>query len=50
MRERTRASRRGEPFAVKYPRLLAELEECFGEGERLMGVVREKLGGLSNGD
>ena len=25
----------GEPFAEKYPRLLAELEECFGEGERL---------------
>ncbi len=39
----------GEPFAEKYPRLLAELEECFGEGERLMGVVRERLGGLSNG-
>jgi len=33
----------GEPFEEKYPRLLAELEECFGEGERLMGVVREKL-------
>ena len=25
-----------EPFAEKYPRLLAELEECSGEGERLM--------------
>ena len=32
-----------EPFAQKYPRLLTELEECFGEGERLMGVVREQL-------
>jgi type I restriction enzyme M protein len=33
----------GEPFAEKYPRLLAELEECFAEGERLMGVVRARL-------
>ncbi|MDN5850420.1 MAG: type I restriction-modification system subunit M [Nitrococcus sp.] len=33
----------GEPFAGKYPRLLAELEACFGEGERLMAVVREQL-------
>lgn len=33
----------GEPFAEKYPRLLAELEECFAEGERLTGVVREQL-------
>lgn len=33
----------GEPFAEKYPRLLAELEDCFGEGARLMGVVREQL-------
>ncbi len=39
----------GEPFAVKYPRLLAELEECFGEGERLMGVVRQKLATLGDG-
>ena len=38
----------GEPFAEKYPRLLAELEECFGEGERLMGVVREKLARLGS--
>ena len=36
----------GEPFAEKYPRLLAELEECFGEGERLMAVVREQLKGV----
>ena len=33
----------GEPFAEKYPRLLAELGVCFGEGERLMTVVRERL-------
>jgi type I restriction enzyme M protein len=38
----------GEPFVEKYPRLLAELEECFSEGERLMGVVRERLGGVRN--
>ena len=36
----------GEPFAEKYPLLLAELDECFGEGERLMRVVRERLEGL----
>ena len=36
----------GEPFAEKYPRLLAELEECFGEGERLIGTVRERLARL----
>jgi type I restriction enzyme M protein len=33
-----------EPFEEKYPRLLSELEACFVEGERLMGVVREGLG------
>ena len=36
----------GEPFAEKYPRLLAELVESFGEGERLMAEVRERLGGV----
>ena len=40
----------GEPFAEKYPRLLAELAECFEEGERLKAVVREKLDGVSNGE
>lgn len=39
----------GEPFEEKYPRLLAELEACFVEGERLMGVVRERLKGVGNG-
>jgi type I restriction enzyme M protein len=38
----------GEPFAQKYPRLLAELEQCFGEAERLMAVVRERLKGVSD--
>jgi len=33
----------GEPFEEKYPRLLAELEECFAEGERLAGTVRREL-------
>lgn len=33
----------GEPFEEKYPRLLTELEGCFVEGERLMGIVRKKL-------
>ncbi len=34
----------GEPFAEKYPRLLAELEEYFAEGERLTAMIREQLG------
>ena len=33
----------GEPFSEKYPRLLAEMEESFAEGERLKAVVRERL-------
>ena len=39
-----------EPFVEKYPRLLAELEECFAEGERLTAVVRETLGRLRDGE
>lgn len=39
-----------EPFAQKYPRLLAELEQCFGESERLMAVVRERLKGVRDGE
>jgi type I restriction enzyme M protein len=35
-----------EPFTEKYPRLLAELEERFAEGQRLTVVVRERLGGV----
>jgi type I restriction enzyme M protein len=40
----------GEPFTEKYPRLLAQLETCFDEQERLMGVVRKRLKGLRNGE
>ena len=38
----------GEPFAEKYPRLVAELEEHFVEGERLTALIREKLGGVTD--
>jgi type I restriction enzyme M protein len=38
----------GEPFEEKYPELLAELEECFGEGERLVRVVRRTLQGIAH--
>ena len=33
----------GEPFTEKYPRLLADMEESFAEGERLTAVVRDCL-------
>ena len=39
----------GEPFEVKYPRLLAELEDQLAEGERLTAVVRQKMGVVENG-
>jgi type I restriction enzyme M protein len=32
-----------EPFSEKYPRLLAELEECLVEGDRLALAVRNQL-------
>jgi type I restriction enzyme M protein len=32
-----------EPFAEKYPRLVAEVEECLAEGERLAALVRDRL-------
>ena len=35
-----------EPFAEKYPRLVAELEAHFAEGERLTRAVRANLAGL----
>ena len=38
-----------EPFSNKYPRLLAEMEQSFAEGERLMAVVRARLGDVHNG-
>jgi type I restriction enzyme M protein len=38
----------GEPFAEKFPRLVAELEEHFAEGARLMATVRDRLGGVSD--
>ena len=33
----------GEPFAEKYQRLLAELDTCFAEQERLAELIRERL-------
>lgn len=40
----------GEPFEEKYPRLLAELEDCFGEGEQLTKEIRRRLGSVTDGD
>ena len=41
-----------EPFAEKYPRLVAEVqvEECLAEGERLTKLVRKQLASLNSGD
>ena len=39
-----------EPFAEKYPRLVAELEEQLAEGERLAEVIRERLGALHDAE
>lgn len=38
----------GEPFAEKFPQLLAELEEHLAEGERLTGFVRKALSGIEH--
>jgi type I restriction enzyme M protein len=35
-----------EPFEKKYPRLVAEIEELFEEGERLTAEVRKQLGSI----
>jgi type I restriction enzyme M protein len=40
----------GEPFEVKYPKLLAELEEQLAEGEKLTAAVRDQLSRLHTGD
>ena len=37
-----------EPFVEKFPRLVAEVEECLAEGERLTSVIREKLRGVGS--
>ena len=37
-----------EPFAEKYPRLVAEVEECLAEGERLSNVIRAQLGRIEH--
>jgi len=37
-----------EPFVEKYPRLVAELEGCLVEGERLTQVIREQLGRIEH--
>jgi type I restriction enzyme M protein len=36
-----------EPFEEKYPRLLAELDECFRDGQRLTALVRDELSGVA---
>jgi type I restriction enzyme M protein len=37
-----------EPFEEKMPRLVAELERQFGDGEQLARAIRDGLGGLAD--
>ncbi len=37
-----------EPFAEKYPRLVAEVDECLAESERLANVIRAQLGRIDH--
>jgi len=39
-----------EPFAEKYPRWVAKVEECFAEGERLMVAIRSTLPGIKDAE
>jgi len=39
-----------EPFAEKYPRLVAELEECLAESAKHAEKVMANLGGLGYGE
>lgn len=39
-----------EPFAEKYPRLMAELAKHMEEGERLAKIIQQRLSGVSNVD
>jgi type I restriction enzyme M protein len=48
MRTRSSQNFHAKPFAERYPRLVAELEECFAEGDRLIASVRQQLQGLAN--
>src|SRR5690606_37035917 len=36
----------GEPFTEKYPRLIADLEECFAEAEQLTRTIRSQLANI----
>lgn len=47
MKHRLKPTRYAELFAEKYPRLVAELEECLAEGERLAAVIRAQLAGVT---
>jgi type I restriction enzyme M protein len=38
-----------EPFAEKYPRLVAELNEQLAHGERLAAIIRQQLGSVAHG-
>lgn len=40
----------GEPFAEKYPRLVAEVEECLTEGDRLASGIRALLNRIQDAE
>jgi len=48
MKHCLKLTRFAEPFTETYPRLVAELEECFAEGDRLTTLIREQLGSVSD--
>lgn len=43
MQHRPKPTRFAKLFAEQYPRLMAGVEECFVEGERLAALVRANL-------
>ena len=48
MKHHLKPTRLAEPFAEKYPRGVAEVEECVAEGERLTAVIRQQLGKVND--
>ena len=50
MKHHLKPTRLAEPFAEKYPRGVAEVEECLADGERLASLVRSRLAAVQEVD